>query len=106
MSFFIKKEKHEQVGYYNDKFLSADLDFFYKMIVNYRLKGMSTKKNEVLGEFEKGGFSSKINYLKHLRDLNKIRLNNNQSKIFVNFLFLIKILKRPLKFLKAIINND
>ena len=106
VGFFIKKEKHEQVGYYNDQFLSADLDFFYKMIVDYRLKGMSTKKSEVLGEFEKGGFSSKVNYLKHLKDLNKIRINNNQSKIFVDFLFLIKILKRPIKFLKAIIGND
>lgn len=106
VGFFIKKEKHEHVGYYNDQYLSADLDFFYKMIVDYRLKGMSTKKNEVLGEFEKGGFSSKVNYLKHLIDLNKIRLNNKQSKIFVNFLFLIKILKRPIKFLKAITGND
>ena len=106
VGFFIKKEKHIDVGYYNDKFLSADLDFFYKMIVNYRLKGMSTKKYEVLGEFEKGGFSSKVNYLRHLKDLNKIRIHNKQLKIFVNFLFLVKILKSPIKFLKTIIGNE
>ena len=106
VGFFIKKEKHIEVGYYNDKFLSADLDFFYKMIVNYRLKGMSTKKYEVLGEFEKGGFSSKVNYLRHLKDLNKIRIHNKQLKIFVNFLFLVKIIKRPIKFLKTIIGNE
>jgi len=105
VGFFIKKDKHVQVGDYNNKFLSADLDFFYKMIVDFRLKGMSTKKDEIMGEFEKGGFSSKVNYLKHLRDLNKIRIHNKQLKIFVNFLFLIKILKRPIKFLRAIINN-
>ncbi len=105
VGFFIKKDKHVQVGDYNNKFLSADLDFFYKMIVDFRLKGMSTKKDEIMGEFEKGGFSSKVNYLKHLKDLNKIRIHNKQLKLFVNFLFLIKILKRPIKFLRAIINN-
>ena len=106
VGFFIKKEKHVEVGYYNDRFLSADLDFFYKMIVNYRLKGMSTQKYEVLGEFEKGGFSSKVSYLRHLEDLNEIRIHNKQSRLFVNFLFLIKILKRPIKFIKTIIGND
>mgnify|MGYP001279992115 CR=1 FL=1 len=106
VGFFIKKEKHVEVGYYNDRFLSADLDFFYKMIVNYRLKGMSTQKYQVLGEFEKGGFSSKVSYLRHLKDLNKIRIHNKQLKIFVNFLFLVKILKSPIKFLKTIIGNE
>ena len=106
VGFFIKKDKHVQVGDYNNNFLSADLDFFYKMIVNYHFKGMSTKKDEVLGEFEKGGFSSRVNYLRHLRDLNEIRLCNKQSKIFVNFLFFVKILKKPIKFFRAMINND
>ena len=48
--------------------MSADLDFFYKMIVNFKLRGKSTKKGEILGEFGKGGFSSKINYIEHLKD--------------------------------------
>ena len=101
VGFFIKTTKHEEVGLYNSKYLSADLDFFYKMIVNFKLKGIATKKNEILGEFSKGGFSSKINYIDHLEDLNQIRIDNGQNKFFVFFLYFVKILKKPIKFLKA-----
>ena len=101
VGFFIKTEKHKEVGLYNTKYLSADLDFFYKMIVNFNLKGISTKKDEILGKFSKGGFASKVNYIDHLRDLNQIRIDNNQNKFFVLLLYLIKIIKKPIKFLKA-----
>ena len=53
----------------------------------------------------KGGFSSKVNYIDHLKDLNKIRINNGQNKFFVLLLFLFKIIKKPLKFLKAYVNK-
>ena len=106
VGFFIKKDKHTKVGYYDTNFLSADLDFFYKMIVNFKLKGMATHKNEVLGSFEKGGYSSKINYLDHLKDLNKIRIKNNQSRVFVYLIFLFKIFKRPIKFINSIFSYD
>ena len=102
VGFFIKTQKHKEIGYYNKKYLSADLDFFYKMIVDSKLKGISTKKSEILGKFDKGGFSSKINYIDHLLDLNQIRLDNNQSWIFVNILFLLKIIKKPIKFLTSL----
>ena len=101
VGFFIKLKKHKEIGNYNSKFLSADLDFFYKMIINYKLKGSSTNKKEILGEFSKGGYSSKVNYLDHLNDLNLIRLNNHQNKIFVYLLYYIKIIKKPLKFLNG-----
>ena len=106
VGFFIKRDQHINVGYYNSSFLSADLDFFYKMIVNYKLKGMATKKNEVLGSFEKGGFSSKINYIDHLKDLNNIRIHNKQSKFFVYLIFLFKIFKKPMKFLNSLKKYD
>ena len=32
IGFFIKTEKHKMVGIYDHKYLSADLNFFYKMI--------------------------------------------------------------------------
>ncbi len=99
VGFFIKTKKHKEVGLYDSKYLSADINLFYKMIVNAKLKGTSTTKDEIFGEFGKGGYSSKINYLDHLKDLNKIRIDNNQNYIFVYFLFLIKKLKKPLKFL-------
>ena len=105
VGFFIKREKHIEVGKYSLDYLSSDLDFFYKMIVNLKLKGMSTKKDEVLGEFSKGGFSSKINYITHLKDLNKIRINNNQNKIFVYTLYIFKIIKKPYKFFSSLISK-
>ena len=102
VGFFIKREMHKKVGLYDKTYLSADLDFFYKMIIKFNLKGMSSKKSEVFGEFLKGGFSSKINYIDHLKDLNQIRIDNNQNKFFVLALYLIKIIKRPLKYIKAL----
>ena len=76
------------------------------MIVNFNFKGISTKKTEILGTFGKGGYSSKINYIKHLKDLNSIRINNNQNKTFVMFLYFIKIIKKPIKFLKATLDKS
>lgn len=102
VGFFIKTKNHKKIGCYNQKYLSADLDFFYRMIVNEKFKGMSTKKNEIMGKFARGGFSSRVNYIEHLKDLNQIRLDNKQNKYFVYFLYLVKILKKPIKFLKAL----
>ena len=102
VGFFIKTKKHKEAGYYNSKYLSADLDLFYKMINNFKMKGIATKKTEILGKFAKGGFSSKVNYIDHLIDLNQIRIANNQGPVLVYFIFLIKILKKPFKFIKGI----
>ena len=102
VGFFIKTKKHLEVGLYNKKYLSADLDFFYKMIVKYKMLGIGSKKDEVFGKFQKGGFSSKIKYLDHLIDLNKIRIDNDQNTLFVYFLFVIKIIKKPIKFLLSL----
>ena len=44
VGFFIKTKKHLEVGLYNKKYLSADLDFFYKMIVKYKMQGIEFKK--------------------------------------------------------------
>ena len=102
VGFFIIKKKHLEVGLYNKKYLSADLDFFYKMIVKFKMKGMASKKKEIFGKFTKGGYSSKINYIDHLKDLNKIRIDNKQNFLFVYLLYFIKIIKKPLKFIKGI----
>ena len=45
------------------------------------------------------------NYVKHLSDLNKIRINNNQNKIFVYLLYIFKIIKRPYKFFSSLISG-
>jgi glycosyltransferase involved in cell wall biosynthesis len=100
VGFFIKTQAQKKVGLYNTKFLSADLDLFYRMIINHRLVGTASKNNEVFGKFRAGGFSSKIKYIDHLKDLNRIRINNNQNKIFVYILFLYKIIKNFKKIFK------
>jgi hypothetical protein len=102
VGFFINREKHLKIGFYNNKYLSADLDFFYKMIVKFKLEGIATKKDEVLGKFQSGGFSSKVNFLDHLKDLNKIRIDNGQNVYYVNLVFFYKIIKNFRKILKSI----
>ena len=102
IGFFINREKHLKIGFYNKKYLSADLDFFYKMIVKFELEGIATKKGEVLGKFQSGGFSSKVNFLDHLKDLNKIRIDNGQNVYYVNLVFFYKIIKNFRKILKSI----
>ena len=99
VGFFIKKEKHVEVGYYNDRFLSADLDLFLRMILKYKLKGTSSKKNEFFGTFRTGGFSSKVMFRDHLKDLNKIRINNGQNYIYIYLIYIYKILKNLKKFI-------
>ena len=71
------------------------------MIKNFKLKGKSSKKDEIFGKFESGGFSSKVNYIDHLKDLNQIRIKNNQNMIFVYLLFVLKIIKKTYKILKS-----
>jgi len=92
--FFIKRNAAEIVGKYNLKYkLSSDFDFFYRMIVKKKLKGIATKKNEIFGIFRRGGYSSGINYFDHLCEATKIRLDNGQNKILVLMIFIFKFLK-------------
>ena len=106
VGFFINRERHLKIGFYNTKYFSADLDFFYKMIVKFKLKGVATKKNEVLGKFQSGGFSSKVNFLDHLKDLNNIRIDNDQNVYYVNLIFFYKIIKNFRKILKSIFKKS
>lgn len=98
IGFFIKKKSQKKIGFYNPKFLSADLDLFLRMILKYKLKGTSTKKNELFGTFRTGGFSSKVMFRDHLKDLNKIRINNGQNYIYIYLIYIYKILKNLKKF--------
>ena len=91
--FFIKKEAAKIVGKYNLKYkYSADYDYFYRMIVKNKLCGVGTKKNEVFGNFQRGGFSSKIKFFDHLVECTRIRLDNNQNKLMVLLTVIIKFL--------------
>jgi len=91
--FFIKKDAAKKVGEYNLKYkFSADYDYFYRMIVKCKMKGIATKKNEIFGTFRQGGFSSKINFYDHMCESTKIRIDNGKNKIIVLFTFLFKYL--------------
>ena len=92
--FFIKKKSAEEVGEYNLKYkFSADYDYFFRMIVKKKMKGIGTKKNELFGIFRRGGFSSKISFIDHFFETIRIRLDNNQNRFIVLLIFVLKYLK-------------
>ena len=63
------------------------------MVIEHKLKGIGTKKNELFGIFRRGGFSSKIKFIDHFFETIKIRLDNKQNKFLVLFIFILKFLK-------------
>jgi len=92
--FFIKLSSAKKLGFYNLKYkYSSDYDYFYRMIVYHKMKGMATNKQEVFGVFRRGGFSSQINFFDHFCEEIKIRLDNKQNRILVLIIFIYKFLK-------------
>jgi len=92
--FFIKVKAAQKVGLYNLKYkYSSDYDYFYRMIVKNKMKGIGTKKNELFGYFRRGGFSSKISFKDHFFEEIKIRIDNNQNLLLVLLIFFYKYLK-------------
>jgi glycosyltransferase involved in cell wall biosynthesis len=92
--FYITKHAAKKVGYYDTQYkFSSDYDYFYRMIVHHKLRGISTTKSELVGIFRRGGFSSRIIFFDHFIETIKIRLNNKQNKIIVLIIFIIKYLK-------------
>ena len=92
--FFIKRSSAKKVGLYNLKYkYSADYDYFYRMIVKEKFKGIGTKKNELFGIFRRGGFSSKIKFIDHFFEEIQIRLDNKQNKLLVLLIFIYKYIK-------------
>ena len=99
--FFIKTSSSKKVGEYNLKYkFSADYDYFYRMIVKHKLKGIGTKKSELFGIFRRGGFSSKINFFEHFGEEIRIRLDNGQNKLLIALIIVFKSLKNINKFFK------
>ena len=97
--FFIKKSSAKKIGKYNLKYkYHADYDYFYRMIVKHKLNGTATKKNEVVGIFRRGGFSSTIGFKKLLKEELKIRFDNGQSIFLIAIIFIYKFFKHFKKF--------
>jgi len=94
IGFLIRKKAQKKVGYYNTKYAySSDYDFFYRIIVKHKLKGMATKKNEIFGKFRRGGISSKISFMDYLNETIRVRLDNGQNILLVSIIFLLKYTK-------------
>jgi len=91
--FFIKKNAAKIVGKYNLKYkYSSDYDYFYRMIVKHKLKGIGTKKKELFGHFKRGGYSSHTKFFDHLVECTRIRLDNKQNKLVVLITIIIKFI--------------
>lgn len=91
--FFIKKDAATKVGKYNLKYkYSSDYDYFYRMIVHHKLKGISSKKTEIFGTFRRGGFSSRVNFFEHMCECTRIRIDNEQNKFMVLVTFILKFI--------------
>ena len=101
VGFFIKTNSQKKIGYYNTKYkFSSDYDLFYRMIVKFKMKGISTKKNEVMGYFGPDGISSRLKYIDYLNENTQIRLDNGQNKIIVWCIHYLRFFKRIFKILK------
>lgn len=92
--FFIKYTAQKKIGYYNLKYkCSSDYDLFYKMIKKYKMQGLATKKNELIGRFQSGGFSQQVTLLQHIIEETRIRYDNNQNKLIVLFILVLRLIK-------------
>jgi glycosyltransferase involved in cell wall biosynthesis len=97
--FFIKRSSAKKVGLYNTKYkYHADYDYFYRMIVKNKMKGTATKKNELIGIFRRGGFSSTVHYRKLLIEQWKIRFQNGQNFILILIIACYQIIKHHKRF--------
>ena len=101
--FFIKRNSAKIVGLYNLKYkYSSDYDYFYRMIVKKKLKGIGTSKKHIYGIFRRGGFSSKVKFLDHFKEELKIRYDNNQNLLLIFFIFIYKSIKHFKKIIKGV----
>ena len=62
------------------------------MIVKHKMIGISSKKNELVGVFRRGGFSSNIPFFDHMMECTRIRLDNGQNKLMVLLTLIIKFI--------------
>ena len=110
--FFLKRHAAEKNGKYSLKYkYSSDFDYFFRLIMHNKFKGIATKKEEIFGIFRPGGISATLNKEDHFFEKIQIRIDNNQNKIFIFLMLIIKYainlksknrvkFKRLIKFLK------
>ena len=98
--FFIKRTSAKKVGFYSLKYkYHSDYDYFFRMIVKKKLKGLATLKSEITGDFRSGGFSSKMKFKDSLKEDFRIRRDNGQNIFFLIIIYLYRYIRN---FKKAI----
>ena len=70
------------------------------MIVKLKMRGMATKKNEIMGNFGLSGLSSKLRYIDFLNENTQIRLDNGQNKFIVWCIHYLRFFKRIIRIIK------
>lgn len=99
--FFIKNSSAKIVGKYNLKYqYSSDYDYFFRMIVKKKLKGIGISKEKIFGVFRRGGYSSSVKFLDHFKEEIMIRNDNKQNKILILFIIIYKSLRHFNKIIK------
>ena len=92
--FFITRDAQNKVGEYDLNFpISSDYDFFYRLMAEHKLKGISSTKSEIIGEMTLGGVSSTVTYLDHIKEVAKIRFKNKQNIFFIILIIINSIFK-------------
>ena len=100
--FFITKKAMKKNGKYKLKYkYSSDFDYFYRMIVHNKMKGIGADKNKIFGYFRPGGFSSKLDYWTHFYEKLIIRKDNKQNRFFLLIIIFFKLI-RDFKYIKDI----
>ena len=82
---------------------SSDYDYFFRMIVKNKLLGTGVSKDKIFGIFRRGGFSSRVKFLKHFKEEITIRNDNNQSKILILFIIIYKTIWHFKKIVKELL---
>ena len=87
--FFLSSEVQKKIGLYNLKYkLSSDYDLFYRLIKG-KFFGISTKKEEIIGNFKSGSYSSTFNFDDQFLEEIQIRIDNNQNRIIILFIIVL-----------------
>ena len=99
--FYLKRNILKKIQYFDTRYkCSADYDIYLKIILKLNLIGSSSKKNELIGIVNSGGFSSKLNFFQHLFEETLIRINNKQNIFIIFIIFINAIIKNFYKKLK------
>lgn len=87
VGFYIKRSSLKKIGLFNIKYtIGADYDFFYRMIVHNKMRGLAISSKEIFGSFGMPGISSRYNFFIRLFVELKIRFDNKQNILMIIYI--------------------